>query len=311
MDLIVSVSKSLQLLHYSRVSLCIFLCWFLYFLYSCYTKICFCVCVCERVKYVSKKSWIQTLAANLLVPPEDHSLHMTGFLWQLRHDKIFSTTCNREAHHAVPYWQPVGPAHKLVTWMVRLVVSQFHPFHLIGLSGLLYPRLCRRSHYISVIKDLSALVMLMLLLLLFWFLFWLPHPKHPEDKDDDKDIEGEDEQDDDEEEEGDVDVMRIRMRMRIWLLKYLMNALQGCFISYILYTFSIKANWTCLLNKMLMSSEKKNCVISYGLLCRLCQWRCMKLCFHNNLWMMYNLAVSRTTCFCNKSKWTYHACWKC
>lgn len=75
MDLIVSISESLQLLHYSRVSLCIFLRRFLYFLYSCYTKIWAFVCV-----------W----TCKVCIKKRDESKHLQGIFYF--HLKIILST---------------------------------------------------------------------------------------------------------------------------------------------------------------------------------------------------------------------------
>mmetsp|Transcript_40903 Transcript_40903/g.64444 ORF Transcript_40903/g.64444 Transcript_40903/m.64444 type:complete len:245 (+) Transcript_40903:207-941(+) len=48
------------------------------------------------------------------IAPEDHPLHMTGFLRQLSHDEILPATVHREGHHGVPHGEPVGAAHQLI-----------------------------------------------------------------------------------------------------------------------------------------------------------------------------------------------------
>ena len=46
--------------------------------------------------------------------PEDHPLHMTGFLGQFCHDEILPAPVHGEGHHGVPHGEPVGTAHQLI-----------------------------------------------------------------------------------------------------------------------------------------------------------------------------------------------------
>ena len=53
----------------------------------------------------------------LAVSPEDHPLHMTGFLRELRNDEILPAPAHGEGHHGVPHGEPIGTAHQLIASM--------------------------------------------------------------------------------------------------------------------------------------------------------------------------------------------------
>ena len=53
----------------------------------------------------------------LAVSPEDHPLHMTGFLRELRNDEILPAAAHGEGHHGVPHGEPIGTAHQLIASM--------------------------------------------------------------------------------------------------------------------------------------------------------------------------------------------------
>ena len=68
---------------------------------------------------------MRTAPMALSSSPEDHPLHMTGFLRQLSHDEILPATVHREGHHGVPHGEPVGAAHQLIAWEIGWKMDGF------------------------------------------------------------------------------------------------------------------------------------------------------------------------------------------